>query len=427
MLQADPSEYFTRGQVRNLLSTVESQPGATGPAGASGSAGPQGNPGAPGATGATGAQGLQGTSGASGSVGATGPAGATGSGATGSSGASGASGATGASGAAGPAGASGATGATWYQGTAVPTGTLGQDGDFYLFEGATVGVALAGDIGNTPNLPHVVGLQGVPISVVAPTDAQVLKYGASAGKWAPATLAGTSYGPLASLPAAGVAGRVYIPTNSVYTMLYDTGSAWLYFVDGVQVTPPPAFSWANQGTATVQNTTNGEEFMNAPATTNSNNNLIARLAASPGSPFTVTIGIIPVLALNSNTTAYTANAGLVVRDTSATPKMSVLWTCGPAEYLGFSHWTGYTSWSPITYITYGYANKVYLRIKDDKGVSNNMIYSISTDGVHFVQFASESRTAFLASDAVYLGYAVDTQVNTFASGCTIFHYSATTP
>jgi hypothetical protein len=210
-------------------------------------------------------------------------------------------------------------------------------------------------------------------------------------------------------------------------MLYDTGSAWLYFVDGVQVTPPPAFSWANQGTATVQNTTNGEEFMNAPATTNSNNNLIARLAASPGSPFTVTIGIIPVLALNSNTTAYTANAGLVVRDTSATPKMSVLWTCGPAEYLGFSHWTGYTSWSPITYITYGYANKVYLRIKDDKGVSNNMIYSISTDGVHFVQFASESRTAFLASDAVYLGYAVDTQVNTFASGCTIFHYSATTP
>ena len=83
-----------------------------------------------GATGSTGATGQQGPRG---ETGATGPAGATG--ATGSAGPAGATGATGPQGPQGETGAvgtAGTNGATWFNGTGVPSSSLGVNSDFYL-------------------------------------------------------------------------------------------------------------------------------------------------------------------------------------------------------------------------------------------------------------------------------------------------------
>lgn len=99
-----------------------------------------------GATGATGAAGSTGATGATGPTGPTGPTGATGS--------------TGAAGSTGATGAAGADGKTVRNGSGVPAGGLGVDGDFYI---DTTGNLLYG--------PKASGAWGSGVSLVGPTGA----------------------------------------------------------------------------------------------------------------------------------------------------------------------------------------------------------------------------------------------------------------
>ncbi len=81
-------------------------------------------------------QSSQGTTGATGEQGPPGPRGETGAtgiaGETGPAGATGAMGAKGDTGATGAPGVAGANGATWFNGTGIPSTTVGVNGDFYL-------------------------------------------------------------------------------------------------------------------------------------------------------------------------------------------------------------------------------------------------------------------------------------------------------
>ena len=116
-------------EIKDQLTIVAGQQGATGPSGATGPQGPQG---ATGATGASGASGVPGATGAAstipGPTGPQGPAGATGPvGAQGPTGAAGAQGAVGVTGATGPSGPTGAAstvpGPTGATGPSGPAGT----------------------------------------------------------------------------------------------------------------------------------------------------------------------------------------------------------------------------------------------------------------------------------------------------------------
>ena len=85
-----------------------------------------------------------------------------------------------------PAPASGGTNVLWQADSKNPRNVSA-----YLPAASSGGggtITLAGDLGGTASLPKVVGLQGVPIIVTAPSDQQVLQYVAAAGKWEPQTV-----------------------------------------------------------------------------------------------------------------------------------------------------------------------------------------------------------------------------------------------
>lgn len=110
-----------------------------------------------------------------------------------------------------------------------------------------------------------------------------------ANKWQTLTnLTGT----YANLPSAGIAGRSYLCTDSIYS-LYDNGTTWDHFYQGIKVTPIVSgdWSWINQDSAT-ETTTYGDSIIYhaAYATTNQLN---LRVRTDAGASYTRTFGIIP--------------------------------------------------------------------------------------------------------------------------------------
>lgn len=136
--------------------------GAQGPAGPAGPAGPVGPAGPQGATGDEGPTGPQGLAGPPGLPGAPGP--------QGPAGPAGSQGAAGATGAAGPAGPAGPVGPAGPQGPAGPAGSIAS-------------APAGGDLSGTYPDPVVARIQTRPVSAVAPTAGQVLKFDGS--NWVP--------------------------------------------------------------------------------------------------------------------------------------------------------------------------------------------------------------------------------------------------
>jgi hypothetical protein len=76
-------------------------------------------------------------------------------------------------------------------------------------------VQLGGDIGGTSTTPLVIGLQGNPISPVAPTDGQVLTWVATDGKWEPKATAASSAVVVRENPSGAMDG-----TNKAFTLSF---------------------------------------------------------------------------------------------------------------------------------------------------------------------------------------------------------------
>lgn len=101
-------------------------------------------------------------------------------------------------------------------------------------------------------------------------------------------------GVIASLPTFGNLGNVYLPTNSFYNAILDTGASWSYFLDGKVVTPPLAASnWTlvTGGNATLTDSSGGLYLSTA---SNTISNAEAALRAVPGAtPYTITMKLVP--------------------------------------------------------------------------------------------------------------------------------------
>lgn len=159
------------------------------------------------------------------------------------------------------------------------------------------------------------------------------------------------------------------------------------------------YAWVNQGAATIRD--DGDSVVLATTSAGAATNCIGRVKAVPSTPYTITAVFVPTF-IAKRYYAY----GLLWRD-SASGKLiqaGVVGTDDPAVAGGTQLRAGtFKLTNPTTFsATYTDVGPVaepliWLRIADD---GTNRTFSISGDGVDFVQIHSVARTDFLTADQV---------------------------
>lgn len=230
-------------------------------------------------------------------------------------------------------------------------------------------------------------------------------------------------GTYAALPAAGTAGRIYIPTDSVYDMLRDTGAAWVHFKHGQQVTPPvdASFAWVNQGGASVS-TTSGAVVLTIPAAGGQNMRL--RTMAMPARPFTLTVGSIRHMTDRN----HQMIGPIILRDS------------GTAKFLAADHYTDSGTGEP-SIILHGWTNptsgvavgldfgtsapqqsmaEFWWRVVVTGGGGGTRTWYTSTNGVDWLQIGSAAWDNWCTPNEI--GFGGQTENATYPAALTIFHW-----
>lgn len=223
-------------------------------------------------------------------------------------------------------------------------------------------------------------------------------------------------GTLASRPAAGTAGNLYLPTDAPY-LYRDNGSAWQAFGRIQAMTPPVAanFSWVNQGSASF-GTNGGVLSMLAPASTSDNLRLLVK--SIPSAPYTITAALVT----NSQNVNYLFG-GLVLRD-SASGKLIVLEQFTNGGFIGLVNYNSPTSQSGTQSgsKSHGNVGLVWFQIQDD---NTNRTFRASADGTNWYQIYSGARTTFITPDQV--GFFLDASHATADATMTVYSYLETSP
>lgn len=227
-------------------------------------------------------------------------------------------------------------------------------------------------------------------------------------------------GAIASLPAAGTAGRGYLSTDAPW-LARDSGSAWEYYGPAgylLRNVAPPATSWSwdNQQSATVDYSAG--VLLKTTATTTKFNCLYR---SAPGStPWTLTVGIRPLVYVDGGgymgfAVGFRGSAnskwhfGMYGRDqgyysaryTSATTfDTNYLSATGPQPQ--FAAWP------------------YFWKLKDD---GTHRTVSFSYDGLDYYQLDSQLRAADLTPDQIGFGIRNDGSAQTFAAR--VFHWETT--
>ena len=167
------------------------------------------------------------------------------------------------------------------------------------------------------------------------------------------------------------------------------------------------FAWINQGGASID-TTNGGVYISAPL--NSGVSLRIRKKATPSTPYSITFA-----ATYNLVNVDFQEAGLIFRQ-SSDGKLVVFWilSSSTSRLLQVSTLNSATSFNAniFSMTLSGMTGPViWLRITDN---GTNRLYSISSDGDHFIQVYSEARTTFLTADEV--GFMVNEGSNTYTCG-----------
>lgn len=169
-----------------------------------------------------------------------------------------------------------------------------------------------------------------------------------------------------------------------------------------------SWAWQNQGTSTVVDA-NGVSYLTVP---NGTTSIHSRLIAAPGTPYTITA----LVRSDYTVSATTQFAGLVFRE-SGTGKLFTfaLYANGLVQATKYTNDTTFSAAlaGSITVLNLA-GHWHWIRIKDD---GTNLIFSISRDGVNFVQVGSQGRTVFMAGGPNQIGLCanVDSSVGGFAS------------
>lgn len=225
------------------------------------------------------------------------------------------------------------------------------------------------------------------------------------------------YGPIAARPAAGVAGRVYIPSDSYYDLLYDDGAAWIYRArDGQTCTPPVAADFTAVNSPTVTAQTNGAIVVSAAAA--GGDNIRSYVMAAPATPWVKTFRIAPLFAARNYPLC-----GVLLRE-SATSRIMFFGPAtnqsGDTNSLAVACYNNNTTfatntvlWPNGSIVLFG---SVILRVGD---TGSNVTFSYSADGVNFLQMHSQSRTGFFTVGPDQVGVMVNPNNATYGVTCVL--------
>lgn len=200
----------------------------------------------------------------------------------------------------------------------------------------------------------------------------------------------TSTSAYASPPGSPSAGDLWYPTDSVYSVLRYSGSAWVPFP---YIDPTlQSWSWVNQGTGTVSSA-NGGVVLVGEAHTGSNSSQL-RVKSAPSTPYTITAAFQWIV----RTTSGSQWAGLIFRNSSSGKFTAHALTVG--NNLRISAWDSPTTFNSDYLLSalYGSVGSlIWLQISDD---GTNRIYRYSGDGRNWIQAFSQGRTTFFTADQV---------------------------
>lgn len=213
-------------------------------------------------------------------------------------------------------------------------------------------------------------------------------------------------GTAANLPAEGVNGRIYLPTDSDI-LWHDNGSSWQpYSWVYPLTTPAGGFSWVNQSTATETVQADGSVVLSI-SSNGSGNNANLRVKTIPAAPYTITAAFI----VNLYPKEFSL-CGLCLRESGSGKFVTAGLEYGVTPS-GLKTWIGkYTS--PTVYSADYYVNlnpftlrPFFVRYLDDN--TNRWVY-MSGDGFNWIPIHKVGRTDFCTPDQY--GYMVDQTAGT---------------
>lgn len=210
-----------------------------------------------------------------------------------------------------------------------------------------------------------------------------------------AITAGVTSGSFAARPAPGLAGRVYLPTDSLGTGFMDNGVAWQPFGPLFMMTKPPtSASWTNVSLGTAAFTDENDALFLSASNGGAPDIRIAARAA-PATPYKITACIVPLFHPGTNSSVV----GVAWRD-SGTGKIAnfIVYTGTGGGRVGYNKYNSPTSFNSSYFDVAGFMTPyVWLRLEDD---GTNRRVGWSSDGKHFFFFGSTPRTDFLTPDQV---------------------------
>jgi hypothetical protein len=218
----------------------------------------------------------------------------------------------------------------------------------------------------------------------------------------------------ANLPAAGTEGRLFLPSDGV-SLLRDDGSAWSYWGLMNKWVPPPAaagFTSVNVTTATLSDAFGGL-FLNAPNISAAHGQFFVKTLAAGA--YTWIARLDPVLFIVND-----CQAGLALRDSAGAKIITFEYqTTASVFSLRVIQWTdANTRTGSALNLTLGGDMVPWMKITDN---ATNRTYSVSRDGVNWIDVLTEGRTTWLGVAPNQAG--IFATANGAAVGLSVYSYT----
>lgn len=234
---------------------------------------------------------------------------------------------------------------------------------------------------------------------------------------------GSAAGTYAARPAASTAGALYFSSDSLIVSR-DTGSAWQHYLSlAGPLTAPPAISTfgtsVNMSTSTI---VDGEGKWDVTSQVSTGSSIRIRAKTAPGTPYTVTVGILPSIAASSSgSNAFRTGVGWRESGTSKIIYASVGSDGGAfakvVVYTATNATTGFTNVGSIELTSFGPLQ--FLRLSDN---GTNLKVECSNDKQRWLTIYDASRTAHMAGGPDQFCVMFDSNHSVYPNLSGFYHY-----